>query len=139
MHAPDIRSDEADLARPKLLDRGCEGLENAELGDLLAFASEIKAFLALPTFRARADPCALAEHFAFQNTLGDRTFFEGVKLLLLSFAYRVLDALLGWWKADRPIPQARIEREIAARTQGAGDLAPYCQVAVWRLRQRLRE
>lgn len=46
-----------------------------------AFASEIKAFMALDHFSAAADPFALAEHFTFQNTFGDRTFFEGVKLL----------------------------------------------------------
>ncbi len=66
------------LARDRF---GVKPLYYTELGDVVAFASEIKAFLALPTFRARADPFALAEHFAFQNTLGDRTFFADVKLL----------------------------------------------------------
>ena len=54
-----------------------------------AFASEIKAFLALPQFRAEADPFALAEHFAFQNTLHDRTFFKGVHLLPAGHFLRV--------------------------------------------------
>jgi asparagine synthase (glutamine-hydrolysing) len=74
-----------DVARRRLLlarDRfGVKPLYYTELGALLAFASEIKAFLALPDFRVRADPCALAEHFAFQNTFGERTFFAGVTLL----------------------------------------------------------
>lgn len=60
---------------------GVKPLYYAVIGDTLAFASEIKAFLALPEFEARSDPLALSEHFTFQNTFGDRTFFEGVKLL----------------------------------------------------------
>jgi uncharacterized protein (TIGR02646 family) len=48
----------------------------------------------------------------------------------------VLTALLHWWKAERPA-HARIEREIAERTNGVGELAPYSQVAVWWLRQKL--
>lgn len=50
-------------------------------GDILAFASEVKAFLALPDFVARPDPFALAEHLTFQNTFGERTLFHGVSLL----------------------------------------------------------
>jgi uncharacterized protein (TIGR02646 family) len=48
-----------------------------------------------------------------------------------------LSALLDWWKAETPLPRARIERAIDERTNGAGDLAPYCQVGVWWLRQKL--
>lgn len=49
----------------------------------------------------------------------------------------VLTGLLEWWRVERRVPRARIEREIAERTNVAGDLAPYCQVAVWWLRQKL--
>lgn len=66
------------LARDRF---GVKPLYYTRLGDTLAFASEVKAFLALPEFSARPDPLALAEHFTFQNTFGERTFFEGVKLL----------------------------------------------------------
>ncbi len=66
------------LARDRF---GVKPLYYTRLGDTLAFASEIKAFLALPEFKARPDLCSLAEHFTFQNTFGERTFFEGVKLL----------------------------------------------------------
>lgn len=66
------------LARDRF---GVKPLYYTTVGDTLAFASEIKAFLALPNFRAAPDPFALAEHFTFQNTFGDRTFFKGVKLL----------------------------------------------------------
>lgn len=51
------------------------------VGDTLAFASEVKAFLAIPEFRARVDPLALAEHLTFLNVVGERTLFAGVTLL----------------------------------------------------------
>jgi asparagine synthase (glutamine-hydrolysing) len=66
------------LARDRF---GVKPLYYTRLGDTIAFASEVKAFLALPEFSARPDPFALAEHFTFQNTFGGRTFFDGVKLL----------------------------------------------------------
>jgi asparagine synthase (glutamine-hydrolysing) len=66
------------LARDRF---GVKPLYYTILGGTLAFASEVKAFLALPEFKARADLFALAEHFTFQNTFNDRTFFEDVKLL----------------------------------------------------------
>lgn len=66
------------LARDRF---GVKPLYYTVVGNTLAFASEVKAFLALPDFRAAPDPFALSEHFTFQNTFGARTFFEGVKLL----------------------------------------------------------
>jgi len=46
----------------------------------LAFASEIKALLSLG-IKSGLNPIALAEHFTFQNTLGDKTFFENIFIL----------------------------------------------------------
>lgn len=66
------------LARDRF---GVKPLYYTMVGNTLAFASEVKAFLALPDFNVSPDPLALAEHFTFQNTLGERTFFKGVKLL----------------------------------------------------------
>jgi asparagine synthase (glutamine-hydrolysing) len=66
------------LARDRF---GVKPLYYTSLGNLFAFASEVKAFLALPAFSARPDLFALSEHLTFQNTFGDRTFFEGVTLL----------------------------------------------------------
>jgi asparagine synthase (glutamine-hydrolysing) len=60
---------------------GVKPLYYTLVANTLAFASEVKAFLALPDFRVSPDPFALAEHFTFQNTFGERSFFEGVKLL----------------------------------------------------------
>ena len=66
------------LARDRF---GVKPLYYTSAGKSFAFASEAKAFLALPEFTARPDLLALSEHLTFQNTFGDRTFFAGVKLL----------------------------------------------------------
>lgn len=74
-----------DVSRRRLLlarDRfGVKPLYYTVVGNTLAFASEVKAFLALPGFRVKPDVRAMAEHFTFQNTFGERTLFEDVKLL----------------------------------------------------------
>ena len=54
----------------------------------------------------------------------------------------VLDAILEWWQGEKrirrgPVPRDRFERERARRTDGAGELEPFCRVAVWWLDQRL--
>lgn len=69
---------ELTLARDRF---GVKPLYWARVEGCIVFASEVKAFLALPGFEPRLDPYALAEHFALQNTLGERTWFAGVSLL----------------------------------------------------------
>jgi uncharacterized protein (TIGR02646 family) len=54
----------------------------------------------------------------------------------------VLDAVLAWWKQEKEsrrgaIPRARFEQARNRRIEGAGNLKPFCQVAVWWLDQRL--
>ena len=66
------------LARDRF---GVKPLYYTDQGGSFAFASEAKAFLALPWFEARPDPLALAEHFTFQNTFDRRTLFENVNML----------------------------------------------------------
>ena len=56
----------------------------------LAFASEIKAFAAVPGFRAEPDITAIHEYLTFQYCLDDRTFLRGVRKLLPA-TYVVLD------------------------------------------------
>ena len=46
------------------------------------FASEIKAFLADKNIPCRINRQAVAEYLTFQNIMDDKTFFEGVKMLL---------------------------------------------------------
>jgi asparagine synthase (glutamine-hydrolysing) len=50
-------------------------------GSRLAFASEIKAFLAHPEFNVRVNEAALREYFTFQNLFRPHTLFEGVEHL----------------------------------------------------------
>ncbi len=45
------------------------------------FASEIKAFLALPDFSVELDKRTVLEYFTFQNIFTDRTWFAGVRML----------------------------------------------------------
>jgi asparagine synthase (glutamine-hydrolysing) len=66
------------LARDRF---GVKPLYYAWIDGALAIASEVKAFFALPAFRARPDPEALVEYFTFQNVLSERTLFQGVRLL----------------------------------------------------------
>jgi hypothetical protein len=54
----------------------------------------------------------------------------------------VFDAVLEWWKQEKarihgPVPRRRLEHERDRHVAGNGVLAPYCQVAVWSLGQRL--
>ena len=54
----------------------------------------------------------------------------------------VLDAVLDWWKREKariggPVPRDRFVRERDSRIGGDGVLAPYGQVAVWWLDQKL--
>jgi len=66
------------LARDRF---GVKPLYYYHRGDLFAFASEIKALLVHPEIRAQVDHAALSDYFTFQNTFGDRTLFEGIKIL----------------------------------------------------------
>jgi asparagine synthase (glutamine-hydrolysing) len=60
---------------------GIKPLYYTQYGGYFAFASEIKALLTLPGLPRRLNYQALAEHFTFQNTFGEKTFFEGIHLL----------------------------------------------------------
>ncbi|MXX91555.1 MAG: TIGR02646 family protein [Gammaproteobacteria bacterium] len=61
---------------------------------------------------------------------------------LMNHRKGVLDVVLEWWKKEKaklrgPVPRERIEREIGKHAPACGQLAPYRQVAVWWLRQKL--
>lgn len=53
----------------------------AEHKGILLFASEVKALLQDSSFPRRLDPVAASEFFHFRYILGDRTFFEDIRLL----------------------------------------------------------
>lgn len=50
-------------------------------GNQVLFASESKAFLAVPGFGAQVDTEGLLEYFTFQNFFTDRTLLKGVRIL----------------------------------------------------------
>jgi asparagine synthase (glutamine-hydrolysing) len=58
---------------------GVKPLYVARVGNTLLFASEIKAFLAYPSYSVAIDAEGLVEYFAFQNFFTDRTLFDRVR------------------------------------------------------------
>jgi asparagine synthase (glutamine-hydrolysing) len=66
------------LARDRL---GIKPLYFRVDGPRVAFASEIKGILADPAIPRKLNYEALADYLAFQNVFGDKTFFEGIRLL----------------------------------------------------------
>lgn len=68
---------------------GIKPLYYAERDGTVMFASEIKAFLAHPSYKAEVDPEGLLEYFTFQNFLTDRTMFAGTNLLPAGTVLRV--------------------------------------------------
>src|SRR5260221_814362 len=63
------------LARDRF---GVKPLYYTHVGEMLAFASEVKAFLALPQFVAAPDPQAMAEYLTFLTPFGETTLFARV-------------------------------------------------------------
>ena len=66
------------LARDRL---GVKPLYYRWDGERLHFASEIKGILADPEVPRAVDPLALRDYLAFQNVFGDKTLFEGIRIL----------------------------------------------------------
>lgn len=69
----------------------------------LYFASELKALLAIPGLSLRLDEEGLAEYLTFGYPLGDRTLFDGVRLMLPGCVLKVCDGVVRmerYWKPD---------------------------------------
>ena len=72
-------------------------------GDALAWASESKAFLAVPAFRPRIDATAVSQFLDIGYLLGERTWMEGVELVpsgsVLSWDARnsTVEVQRYWW------------------------------------------
>ncbi len=79
-------------------------------GDAVLFASEIKALLQHPRFRAQVDHEALLEYFTFQNLFTRRTLFAGVELLPAGSFLRIGPDRVGeprtFWDFDFREPDA---------------------------------
>jgi asparagine synthase (glutamine-hydrolysing) len=74
----DARDERLYLARDRY---GIKPLYLHRMPHAIGFASEIKAFLKLPSFRAEVNQSALREYFTFQNLFRDHTLFAGVDQL----------------------------------------------------------
>jgi asparagine synthase (glutamine-hydrolysing) len=72
----DTRRGVVHLVRDRL---GIKPLYWAQCGRTVLFASEAKAFLAHPAFRAGIDPAAIDELLAFRYVAGESTLVEGVR------------------------------------------------------------
>jgi asparagine synthase (glutamine-hydrolysing) len=72
----DTRRGEVHLIRDRI---GIKPLYWAQLGTTVLFASEAKAFLAHPAFRAEIEPAALDELLAFRYVAGEESLLKGVR------------------------------------------------------------
>ena len=100
--------------------------------------------------RNPADPAHAIEAWVRYDPDGtirshDATFDDQLnRVLNLNLAFLknnrkgVLDAVLCWWRAQlKPVPRGKVERQRDKYAAGSGELAPYCQVAVWWLQRKL--
>ncbi|GIW53756.1 MAG: asparagine synthetase B [Nitrospiraceae bacterium] len=60
---------------------GIKPIYYTEADGMFAFASEVKALLALEAVRREVNVPALVDYFTFQNTFGEETLFKGIRLL----------------------------------------------------------
>ena len=93
----------------------------AQVGDVLYFASEAKALLAVPARRSGRDLEGLKDYLAFQFCLAGKTLFEGVRELLPGHRLRVRDgarrggALLGGLRRPRLRPHGEATSRSGSR------------------------
>jgi len=102
------------LARDRL---GIKPLYYRWDGERLLFASEIKGILADPEVPRAVDPYALRDYLTFQNVFGDKTLFEGIRILEPG-KYLVADGgrvtVMSYWDLTFR-PEAGDEDDFAAR------------------------
>ncbi len=60
---------------------GVKPLYYTQVRDQFVFASEVKALLTVPGLVREVNPQALIDYFTFQNTFGETTLFDGIRLL----------------------------------------------------------
>ena len=74
----DIKKSQGVMVRDKF---GTKPLYTMTLGRNIFFASEIKAFMSIPGWRARINDSGLQNYLTFQNNFGTTTLYDGVELL----------------------------------------------------------
>jgi len=89
-------------------------------GDGGAWASEVKAMLALPGFEPKIERASVEDFFEVGHMTGDRTWFEGVELLPAAtvLTWRLDERSVSrrrYWSADeiKPLPEATDAIELA--------------------------
>ncbi|NGX43138.1 MAG: Asparagine synthetase [glutamine-hydrolyzing] 1 [Chlamydiae bacterium] len=86
-------------------------------GRTFLFASEIKAFLAHPSFHVEMDKEGLLEYMTFQNFFTDKTLFKGVKIipagtfLKIPFGVNHLPKLVQYWDYDFQEPREKVSEQ----------------------------
>lgn len=120
----DRRHERLVLARDRM---GVRPLYYARRGNVLVFASEVKALLRYPGLRAELDPLALDQCFTFWAPLAPRTAFRGIlelppghQLIAENGTLRVEP----YWRLRFPTPEERPhagEAELAEEVEGLLD------------------
>ncbi len=117
----DARQRELTLVRDGM---GVKPLYLCETRSGLAFASEIKALLALPDLDRALDPVAAVSYLTYLWTAGERTMLKGVRKLApgswLSIDTRGRRSAGSFYSLPVPAPaQGRSDRELIAGTEAA--------------------
>lgn len=100
---------------------GVKPLYWTQCGTAVLFASEAKAFLAHPAFRARIDPAAVDELLAFRYVAGEASLLEGVRQVAPGECLTVTpDGVTGtrYWSIPDFSEKLDLSREKAADTLG---------------------
>jgi len=136
----DLRKREVYVVRDHM---GVKPLYWTQAGSALLFASEAKAFLAHPEFKAQLDEACLDEYLAFRYCAGDRHLLKGVKQLRPGHCMRIANgavALRRYWEipdaADRlPISRAQATDQLeellrrSVKSQLLSDVKVGCQLS----------
>ena len=109
----DLRSREVHLARDHF---GIKPLYVAQVGSTVLFASEAKAFLPHPAFRAEIDEASVDEQLAFRYVAGEATLLKGVRQLRPGSRMRITPdgvTTARYWVIPDVTGPARLTREEA--------------------------
>ncbi|MGI5914990.1 MAG: asparagine synthetase B family protein [Anaerolineae bacterium] len=101
---------------------GLYPLYYAHYAGRLALAPEMKGILCDASFRKELNPVALAEYMRFQSVLGDKTFFEGIRLFppasTLSYDIAADELRIQPYWSPGEIPENRLSFDEAVEEAG---------------------
>jgi asparagine synthase (glutamine-hydrolysing) len=136
----DLRSREVHLARDHF---GIKPLYWTQCGSAVLFASEAKAFLAHPAFRAAIDPAQVDELLAFRYIAGEASLLKGVQHLRPGHRLRITPdgvAAARYWSIPDGVEKHSLSRDDAVdrldgllrqsvRSQLLSDVKVGCQLS----------